>query len=307
MLALFVASCQVPQQCRTGPLVEVPLSSRDFDALPSAFAALSGAELASSWGQELKVARHFARDADFYRAITFYKRALFLLPEGEHPRRHEAEFGVVLAYYFGGKYREATRAFESSGLSGINSSFPAFEELLIILIDSYQRLGEEGKALRLQEVLDEASPEIGADLALYHAVSEGCLARAHSSARDVWHEELQELEARVCACRLNPKTAQTLQALLPGAGYWYVGHQQSALTSFLLNASFIAAAAHFIEDENWGAALFTISLEMGWYFGGIVGVGMAANEWNEHWYIDQSRPFLYDRKLSPTLLFEVSF
>lgn len=67
------------------------------------------------------------------------------------------------------------------------------------------------------------------------------------------------------------KTAQCLNAVLPGAGYWYIGQKQTAVTALLVNSLFIGAASYFFVDGNIPAGVITLSLESGWYFGGIYG------------------------------------
>lgn len=79
----------------------------------------------------------------------------------------------------------------------------------------------------------------------------------------------------------NPGTARLLNALLPGAGYYYVGQKNTALTSFCLNVLFTAAAYRFFDQGDTAAGIIATSLELGWYIGGINGAGMAAIELNE--------------------------
>jgi len=284
------------------------MSKRELASLPRAFPELTDNELQTLWGPELKVARSFGREMDLYRAITFYKRALILMPPSETTRRHEAEFGIVLGYYLGEKYNAAVESFESSSLSLVHPrDFPAFEDLLILLDDAYRRVCEDERADQILDVLRHGAPDTAADLEAARALSRHNVNAALDLTRPLWKEDIQEFKDSYCSCRLDPERAKVLQALLPGAGYWYVGQRQSGVTSFLLNAAFSAAAWHFYKEQNWGAALFVTSLEFGWYVGGVYGAGLAAEQWNEHWYQENMRPFLKDRRWSPALMLQYSF
>jgi hypothetical protein len=105
----------------------------------------------------------------------------------------------------------------------------------------------------------------------------------------------------------SPSKARTLNAILPGAGYAYVGQKRSAVTSFLINALFTAAAYQFFSRGYTAAGAITASLEMGWYFGGINGAGIEANEYNARIFEGVGRKMLTDHTCFPVLMFETSF
>ncbi len=98
-----------------------------------------------------------------------------------------------------------------------------------------------------------------------------------------------------------------MNAILPGAGYYYVGQKKTAVTSFLINALFIGTAWVFFQQKNVPAALITLSFETGWYFGGINGAGLAANEYNERLYEVNTKEQLFENKLFPLFYFKKSF
>jgi hypothetical protein len=101
--------------------------------------------------------------------------------------------------------------------------------------------------------------------------------------------------------------AQLYNAILPGAGYLYVGQKNTALTSFLINALFIAAAYQFFERGYPAAGLITASLETGWYFGGIYGAGLAAKEYNQCLFEKSAEDTLVENKLFPILMLRTTF
>ena len=101
--------------------------------------------------------------------------------------------------------------------------------------------------------------------------------------------------------------AQALNAVFPGAGYLYVGQMQSAFTATLLNGLFIGASYYFFQSGNVPAgAIFTL-FEMGWYGGGIYGVGEEAKFYNERMYEKQATPMMNKHKLFPAFMISHAF
>ncbi|NGX41885.1 MAG: hypothetical protein K940chlam7_00159 [Chlamydiae bacterium] len=304
---LVLSSCH-PRSYILEPKISYSPQRRQFESQPSPFNNLSPNELKQEWGKEMKIAIAFARELDLYRAITGFKRATILMPLDQNDRRLQAEFSIVQCYYLGKKYQDAVETFEFSQLPSVPSSFPAFRELLIILYDSYQKVGQCEKAEAILSLMEKGDPETALDLQLFSAIDGGYLSCMSSLASSHPHcEDFSQFFNQYCCCSKSARKAQTLNALLPGAGYYYVGQKRSAITSFILNAAFIAASYHFFERGNWGAGLITTSLEFGWYFGGINGAGLAAKEYNQHVYQEFGKNLLLKRQLFPVLMLETSF
>jgi hypothetical protein len=273
--------------------------------LPSPFNPVTENEMRQEWGRELHMARKFAREGDYYRAITCYKRAKFLIPKDLYERRNEIDYGIILSYYMGQKYCDAILTFEGSSLSSVSSEFPPFRDLVLILQDSYEKTGQFQKGDLLLELMEKGDAEGACRLKGSHALISGNLNEALSFLPD--EKELSQFQASYCRCYKSAKKAQILNALLPGAGYYYAGQKKSALTSLAINTLFTAAAYHFFNRGNWGAGLITTSLEMGWYFGGINGAGLAATEYNERVYERCVREIMEKNRLFPVLMLEASF
>ncbi len=100
---------------------------------------------------------------------------------------------------------------------------------------------------------------------------------------------------------------QLLNALIPGAGYLYIGQKKSALTAFLLNGLFIAAAYQFFHHRHVAAGIITTGFEAGWYFGGIYGAGEEAKYYNERLFEKNAATVLNDYKLFPALMMQYAF
>lgn len=306
-LALTQVSCQLACQ-KMEPSIVCQVPTYRINSLPSAFPPLSPAEREQEWAKELLIGDTFAKESDFYRAITCYKRALVLLPPCEIARHLQLDYDLTLCYYLGGKYQEAINIFEASELSQANPDFPAFNSLLLVIYDCYLQNGQEDKADCVLEVVRKFSSETANDLLLYQSLKAGeietarCLMSQHRDA-----EAMKMDFAFYDQFAKSPKKARILNAVLPGAGYYYVGQRRSAMTSFIINALFTAAAYQFFRQGYPAAGAVTASIEMGWYIGGINGAGIEAQEFNTRLYEGISRKILNEHEGFPILMFETSF
>lgn len=304
---ITLTSCH-PKSCVLEPSVTFVPQKWNIDNLPSAFQKPSGAEFKYTWGKELYIGHAFARQFDLYRAITAYKRALILLPPDNIQRRNEIQYDIILCYYLGQKYQEVIEAFEESDLATISDDFTPFKDLLIILYDSYQKNSQFEKAERFLSILQKIDPETANRLILSESFEEGQLSYIENAAP--YYQNSEEINAFICEYTQEAKSvrkAQTLNALIPGAGYLYVGQKKSAFTSFLINALFTAAAWQFFEHDNIAAGIITTSFEMGWYFGGINGAGLEAKEFNQRLYENKAKNFMVKHRLFPVLMLETTF
>ena len=276
--------------------------------LPSAFEPLSREEYCQEWSKELRLGDAFARELDLYRALTCYKSASILLPEENIERRLQIDYNIILCYYLGHKYQDAINIFEDSFLAQINAVFPAFNNLLVMLFDCYQETGQTDKVDSVFEMIERCSPETAEDLALYYDLKEGNLGRAED--RIACHPLRDEFTPSLASYHQfakSPTKARRLNAILPGAGYYYVGQKRSAITSFIINSLFIAAAYQFFQRGYVAAGIITTSLETGWYLGGINGAGIEAEEFNTRLYEGSAINLLIHNKLFPVLTFETAF
>ena len=306
-IALLLTGCH-PRSYELNPRISYHPSRHHIEKLPSAFEKLSPEELKQEWAKELLIARSFAREMDLYRAITGFKRALILLPRENHDRHLEIEYDIILSYYLGNKYCDAIETFESGHISQASGAFPAFGDLLLILYDSYDHLDQPERANSILKLIETHHPETATSLRLGTALHEARIwETATLSTRYKDPEVICDfIDTYYCNNKCVHR-AQTLNALLPGAGYYYVDQKKAALTSFTINALFIATAYHFFSKGNIGAGLITTSLETGWYIGGINGAGLAAKEWNETLYRTEAKELMTQQGLFPVLMFETAF
>lgn len=307
-LLLFFSACH-PRSHLIEPHISYVPTKKQFHTLTSDFKTLTSEETKEEWSKEMQIGILFARDLDLFRAITSFKRALFLLPPDQKVRRMQIEFFITQCYFLGSKYQDAIETFEFGEIRYATAgTFPAFRDLLIILYDCYRETGQSNKSQVVLLLLEKGDPESSLDLKLFSAIDEGnlhlaaSLAHNHPAETDV-SEFIMEYSHR----SKSVTKAQWLNAIAPGAGYLYVGQKKTALTSLVLNTSFIAATYYFFHSGNWGAGLFTTSLELGWYLGGINGAGLAAKEYNEALYNDLGKNVMLKNNIFPVLLLQVGF
>ncbi|MBA3237339.1 MAG: tetratricopeptide repeat protein [Parachlamydiaceae bacterium] len=275
---------------------------------PSAFPELTNEECRRDWGKEVRIAYAFAEEQDYYRAITGFKRALVLMPNKEIARRNQINYAIVQSYYLANKCQETIEAYESCNLENIQKEFPAIQELLIILYDSYKKIGEDAKACNILSIVQQEFPELAVQLQLSTAFIDSDFSEIREIAAFSPHEsDVHSLLDEYSMVVKSPERARLYQTVLPGAGYYYVGLKNAALSSFLLNTLFVWAAYNFFKDGNIAAGILTTSLETGWYFGGINGAGIAAREYNERVYEVNGREFMRNHCLFPILMLQTSF
>lgn len=308
MAVLILVSACHSKACEFEPCIyHVPCDIK-LEGLESPFPPLNIVEKKFEWGRELEIGLSFAKEMDLYRAQTAFKRALILIPREQEARVKQIEYSILLTYYLAGKYQEVVEEFEKSSLFYATPEFPAYSTLLVMLEDAYYQDKRYERSELMHQVIEKCSPDTAADLNLSRAIKEGELSAAFCLVKN--HHSRQTIEPfldRYCSCSKSVKKAQWLNAVLPGAGYAYVGQRKTAMTSFVLNVLFTAAAYQFFDRGYVAAGIFTTSLEFGWYFGGINGAGLAAKEYNERVYSQLGRQALYCNQLFPVMTFEFTF
>lgn len=304
---IFSGCYRVPDKLE--PQVNYTVQDKYLKQLPSPFPPLSAAEKSSAWGKEYLIGQKFAAEIDLYRAVTTFKRAQFLLSPTDNQRLQEIEYQIIFSYYLGKRYEEAVQSFEGSTLyQTARPSFPAYHDLLILLYESYLQTNQPEKAHHILCLIHRYYPKTKAHLDFATALIDGDLATLCAiAATDPSKSYVTNLLTTYENNKKSIAKAQTLNALIPGGGYLYVGQTQSAITAFLLNGLFIAAAVHFFSKGQLAAGIIATSFEAGWYFGGIYGAGEAAKLYNERLYESYAYPTLNSHKLFPVLMLKYGF
>ena len=277
--------------------------------LPSPFESLTASERASDWGIEYTIGVRMARKLDLYPAIKCaFERAAILVPPEKIEREREIAYYILLCYYLGKKYPEVTEQFEKSSLGITPQEFPAYRELLIMVYESYLAQNEPEKAEQILAHIADYDAHAAKILHLSSALKEANFDEIKTYAKDSPYEESSE--ALIQSYKLDAKSpgkAQLLNAVLPGAGFFYLGQTRSGITSFLINGLFIAATYEFFHRGYVAAGIVTASLETGWYFGGIYGAGQDAKLYNERLWEQKGAPYMGENKLFPILQLRYCF
>ncbi|MCP5509249.1 MAG: tetratricopeptide repeat protein [Chlamydiales bacterium] len=303
-LCLCFGCYRVPD--KIDPQISCSVEESYIQKLPAPFKPITFEERKEEWAKEYLIGVAFAKELDLYRAITAFKRAKILSENFE--RKQEITYNILLCYYLGGKYDEVIETFEASSLARADTTFPAYHDLLIILYQSYDRVNAPQKAQQVLELLNESYPETGEKLHEADVLLHGNIEELHSLSK-IYPDKAYLGQIADCYC-LNKKSvakAQILNGILPGAGYFYVGQTQSAITALLLNGGFITASYFFFKKGNVAAGVITTSFEAGWYFGGIYGAGESAKLYNERLYERLAYHNLQRENLFPVLRLRYAF
>lgn len=303
-LAFCLTSCSINSCLDFQPEICFFPGERLLHSLPSAFPPLDEEEMKTEWGKELYIGSRFIQELDYYRALSSFKRAQFLI-QSDHFRHTQIEFNIFQAYYLAGKYADALLAFDNSQLAQISLQFTSLDELLIMLYDCYIQTNQIDHAIRILCLMETRDSEKAERLKLNLMLKNADFPLLEKEAES--HQDLNCFLEGYYSFTKSPKKARLLNALLPGAGYYYVGQEKAAFTSFIINALFAAVAYKFFDEGYWAAGLITAGIEAGWYFGGINGAGIAANEFNERVYECQAKDFMIRQKLFPILMFQYAF
>jgi len=307
LLLLCLSSCyRVPDEL--DPKINCQIQDQHFAHLSSAFPSLSCEERRSDWGREYTIAHCFARELDLYRAVSTFKRAEILLPSDEAARKLEIEYDILLCYFLGGRYEEALQAFDKSDLACVDKTFPAYHDLLLVLYECYQETKNTEKQEKIYHLMEQSYPDTAEKLRLSGAIREGDLGVVRCFAEGFPKDSyLDELLSYYQENKKSVATAQILNAIVPGAGYLYIGQKKSAFTAFVLNGLFITAAVQFFRHNHLAAGIITSGFESGWYFGGIYGAGEEAKYYNERLYEKKASLILNQHNLFPTLMMRYDF
>ncbi len=298
-LLVLVAACHhVSRQIE--PTMSYAVQDKYLLSLPSPFEPLTEEEKSQDWGKEMLIGFGFAHELDLYQAITAFKRAEFLLPP-DASRRSEVQYEILLCYYIGKKPKEVIYTFEHSDLRYVDPQFPAFHDLLLILYDTYQQEKMTAQAAKIHQLIQQHFPDEAEKLTLSSALIRADFPTLESTPRLAAF--LDDYDSK----KKSIGTAQGLNALLPGAGYLYLGQNQSAATAFFLNGLFIAASVYFFDQGNIAAGIIFTSFEAGWYFGGIYGAGLEAKSYNERLYEKMATPMMNRERLFPALMLNYAF
>jgi TolA-binding protein len=229
-------------------------------------------------------------DGDYFRAITEYKRFLFLhstdaragrvqlqigraylgAQQWEDARKTfaaiaqqdaDAEIRAEAAYLIGdtsfrqGRYRQAIA--DLRPVAERYGQIPVGQRARYLLGWSYLRARQWPEATQTFEAIDTTSPLFSSSRTLADA------------ARDAEHLP-----------RKSPALAGLMSAVIPGTGHFYTGRFRDGAIALLLNGAFLAAGLEAVSAGNQAAAGLLFFFESAWYSGAIYGAVNAAQKYN---------------------------
>lgn len=304
---LMIASCyKVTDQIE--PRLDYQVQEQHFSQLHSAFSPLTTEEQHSDWGKEMLIANAFAKELDLYRAVSTYKRAEILIDSRDAARKTQIEYDILLCYYLSKHYDDAVDYVNKSSLAHVDKLFPAYHDLLLILYECYHEMNCPDKEDCIYGMIQKDFPETAEKLKVSRALRAGNFEQIHSINEGLQHPSyLDQMLTPYEAGKKSVAKAQVFNAMIPGAGYLYLGQKKSAVTAFFLNGLFIAAAYEFFHHHHLAAGIITTSFEAGWYFGGIYGAGEEAKFYNEKLYEKTASRTLNEHNLFPILMIGHAF
>jgi TolA-binding protein len=227
---------------------------------------------------------------DYFRAITEYKRFLFLYPADARAGRVQLQIGR--SYLRGQQWDDARQTFvgiaqqhpdaairaeaaylvgETSFLQGRYAQAiadlqpvaerygdtPVGQQARYLLGWSYLRARQWPEASQTFAAIDTTSPLFPSSRALAEAAREG--------------EQLP---------RKSPALAGLISAVIPGTGHFYTGRWRDGTIALLLNGAFLAAGIEAVSAGNEAAAGLLLFFEAAWYSGTIYGAVNATHKYN---------------------------
>ena len=250
---------------------------------------LLGVSSAYADDAELRFAESLFQERDYYRAITEYKRFLFLNPES--PKAGWVRFRIGESYLEGGKLDAARFAFEDLLKTQKDPRLRRWA-FLAMARAFYKR----GMLKQSAGVLDQLIPKLeDPDLEGYALYLSGCARLkigAAEKAKSVFESvgadhQLAEragwLAAQMERMQDLPEKSPVLAGMLsivPGLGHIYLGEYAVAFTAFCWNGLFGFATYDAFQRGYWGVGALLAALELLWYSGTIYGAVSGAHRYN---------------------------
>ena len=242
---------------------------------------------------QLGLADAFLAEGEYYRAITEYKKFLFLFPDSG--KADYALFGVGTAYYRGEEFEPAARTFaavlEKYGKGAHAAPSAYFEGVSLWKLGRFDRAEAALDRVAALEPASEYAPLslIGKSLLSYDARNDpGCrgeLARfLETYPQDARAERVRQtialLDRNREVPRKSPAVAGVMSAVVPGSGYMYAGRYGDGVVALIVNGLFIAGTVAAIHQESYAVAAIVGGIGLPFYVGNIYGSANAATKWN---------------------------
>lgn len=242
--------------------------------------------------QLLVFAEQLMRDGEYFRAITEYRRFLFVYPDD--PRRAMAHFRIGVALYRGQDYEAALAIFREVAQQYPDTSYG--KQAWLWQGESLMRQAQYSAAEQLyadialrfplEEVGQFAHYQRAWTLVYRRRWQEAAAQFQQVAPESVLYRRAQHLAEEVSAgehlSRKSPVVAGLLSGLLPGSGQLYNGRPGDALLALLLNGAFVVGIIEAVQHDAPAVAGVLGFFQAGWYIGNVYGAVNGAHKHNRH-------------------------
>lgn len=234
--------------------------------------------------QTLSFADYLFDSGDYYRAITEYRRYIFITPKPEN--KNFANLKIALAYLEG---NELDIAFDSLDTIAHQQNNNYAEIARLRLAGGLYKDKQYNNAISIispTKATPNNKQEINSFLGLCH-LHNGNIEKAQtyfsSTKNSVMNNNLLTASNEYKDIPEKRKwLAGTMSAILPGSGQLYVKRPHDAAWAFLLNTIFLSATYYAFDNDEIVAGIFAASLESVWYTGNIYNAVNGARKYNQY-------------------------
>lgn len=242
---------------------------------------------------QMRLGDAFMADAEYYRAITEYKKYLILFPDGRH--NDTALFKTGMAYFLGMEYASAAATFASVRSrfpdSAHNAESAYFQGVCNVKLNRLDKAATDFAAAAAVKTAPEVASQARLGLALVKFDRGESAAARNELQQFITEFPVDHRSGKVRTAlsllpqdgelpRKSPLAAGILSAIVPGSGHMYAGHYGDGATALLLNGLFITGTVVALQQENYAVAGVVGVIGLPFYIGNIYGAANAATKWN---------------------------
>jgi len=238
----------------------------------------------------LRFADALFQEGDYFRAITEYKRFIFLAPTD--PRAGAVQLQIGRSYLHGQQWEDARKTFQT-----LAREHPAadirMEAAFLVGETAYQQGAYTQAITDLRPLAEREEQSSLAQKARYRLGWSYLRSRQWETAAESFaridpadplfpssHALSDAARQAEQLPRKSPALAGALSGVLPGAGHFYTGRMRDGTLAFLLNGGFLVAGLEAVAARNEAAAGLLFFFEAAWYAGSIYGAVNAAHKYN---------------------------
>jgi len=227
------------------------------------------------------------KEGEYYRAITEYKRILSYFPE----KKDTLFIKIPECYFRGQHYTQAIKYYKEFYRNTDIADKKAY--CLFQIGRGYLYKNDYGNSQYYFNKLFEGDSAQYADNARYYMAfieakkfkwqnANEWLLRISKNRREGFN--VRQLTTQIAENNRiptkSPFWAGTLSAIVPGAGYCYVGSCKIGIASLFLNALFFYGAYESFHQKSYVVGTTFVVIGLGWYTGNIFGSVTKAHRYN---------------------------